>query len=92
MLKTHIARCCSKAKMKETLAATVYRELGRLDLADLEDVKERIMQRFSELFMLHLRPRCCNSFVLAMNRTRHRLTHQPWTTFPDFVPPPECQT
>lgn len=89
VLKTHIARCCGKAEMKETPDATIYLELGRLDMADMEDVEERIMQRFSELFMLYLGPRCYSSFVMAMDRARRRLTHQPWTTFADFVPPLE---
>ena len=93
LLKQHIARCSSNSSRtsatesgNNSATTTIYHSLGNLDMSDLSDIEERIMQRFSELFTQHLGPACYNTFVMDMNRARRRLTHQPWTTFNDFLP------
>ncbi|KAK4163717.1 hypothetical protein QBC43DRAFT_55976 [Cladorrhinum sp. PSN259] len=87
LLKTHVARCGRGVSgSKNKAVSTIYQELGRLEMAYMEDVEDRIMQRFSELFLLYLGPGCYNSFVMSMNRARRRLARHPWTTFADYLP------
>jgi hypothetical protein len=55
----------------------VYAALGRVEMAHLVDVEERVMARFAELFEMYLGSACYNSFVM---------TRDQWATFQECLP------
>jgi hypothetical protein len=85
-LKAHIAEASVTYSTPGQPGSTIFAGLGRLEMATMVDMEERIMSRFNLLFEQYLGYRCYNSFVMTMDTARRRLLHNPWTTFAECLP------
>ncbi|PVH72986.1 hypothetical protein DL98DRAFT_358227, partial [Cadophora sp. DSE1049] len=72
-LMKHVAASSEIDLSSKQETRSIYISMAELDLDVMEELEERVMARYAELFELYLGPDYYNSFVMQMNLARRKI-------------------
>lgn len=84
-LQNHLARSCAAYNICGPLR-TILQAQRLIHLDDMEQIEDRVMQCYVDLFDRFLGLLHYNSFVMRMNLARRKLFRNSWARLEDFVP------
>ncbi|KAK0101810.1 hypothetical protein ONS95_006960 [Cadophora gregata] len=72
-LMKHVASSSVIDPLSKQATRSIYVSLAELGLDNMEELEERVMTRYAELFHFYLGPEYYNSFVMQMNLARRKI-------------------